>query len=1049
MEQAAFKKSFPAFPISEEAITQLKQLLVKDGVSTDEELNKLQAGAKTPLDFVEAVSGLAKVTPEVLAKAESEILKVPYVKLDETQINNEIFKLIDVKIIKSKNVLPIKLNGAELMVGSVEPGNADLFVGLHPSMAIKPAKVLGDQLESKIAQLTGAKAPRKKSQQRKRLGDILVDSKYCKPEQIDDAFKKAKEQKLRLGAYLVKNGVITNKQLSIALSKQYDIPFIDLDESLVDPVVGSLLTQKFCQDHILCPVKKENGKLVLAMTDPTDIITIDQIEMMTGMRVSPVVSSELSIIAALDNLYGESVDSLADGIGGEEKKSDDDDGLGELSENDAPIIKLVNLILTQAVVLHVSDIHIEIYESEFRIRFRQDGTMKLFMTPAKAAHAGLVSRIKVMSNLDIAETRRPQDGRIKLNMQDRKIDLRVSCIPCVWGEKIVMRICDQGNLKVDLKDLGFEPFVLEKFMNGVQAPNGIVLVTGPTGSGKTTTLYSSLFLLNKPTENIMTAEDPVEYNLMGINQVQCHADIGLDFSAALRSFLRQDPDVIMLGEIRDFETASIAIKAAMTGHLVISTLHTNDAPATVARLLNMGIEPFSLSSSLRIVQAQRLVKRICKHCAEEYKPEPDLLQSLNINEKTLERLRLNDQYTMDNLVFMKGKGCEECDNSGLKGRQGIYEVLEITPKFRELIESNATTEDMRRQAIKDGMLSLRESALYKLITGRTTVSEVVGTTVDAGGREEDDEEANKKPKMAEESNEKTMAASQKAKEAAEKRKAEEALEEQRSSSPLQITAGASVNVANVDALTKELHEFNSILAKVSSIPSNTSAVNNAVVSDSILKSNIAAPLNAIKTYAAKKEDAAKVLPIIQAQGQKMEHNVKNLITQFSEFAPKIGKFQINQLVEKEIFGNVKSHVVTARLLSGVKEIGKNLKLSKNLPVNLPPINVDMEAFSTIISNVFINSLIGLGAKGGEIKVVTRLKPKTNNIVELVIFDNGCGIPLEQQKNLFKPFGNAGKNSLGLGLAVAQKLLHALKGEITIKSTPNTSTLVSIELPAAA
>lgn len=1049
MDQAAFKKSFPSFPISEDAINQLKQLLVKDGVSTDDELNNLQSSSKTPLDFVEAVAGLQSVTPEVLAKAESEILKVPYVKLDETQINNEIFKLIDVKIIKSKNVLPIKLNGAELMVGSVEPGNADLFVGLHPSMAIKPAKVLGDQLETKIAQLTGAKMPRKKSQQRKRLGDIIVESKYCKPEQIDEAFKKAKEQKLRLGAYLVKNGIISNKQLSIALSKQYDIPFIDLDESLVDPVVGSLLTQKFCEDHILCPVKKENGKLVLAMTDPTDIITIDQIEMMTGMRVSPVVSSELSIMAALGNLYGESVDSLADGIGGEEKKSDDDDGLGDLNENDAPIIKLVNLILTQAVVLHVSDIHIEIYESEFRIRFRQDGTMKLFMTPAKAAHAGLVSRIKVMSNLDIAETRRPQDGRIKLNMQDRKIDLRVSCIPCVWGEKIVMRICDQGNLKVDLKDLGFEPFVLEKFMNGVQAPNGIVLVTGPTGSGKTTTLYSSLFLLNKPTENIMTAEDPVEYNLMGINQVQCHADIGLDFSAALRSFLRQDPDVIMLGEIRDFETASIAIKAAMTGHLVISTLHTNDAPATVARLLNMGIEPFSLSSSLRIVQAQRLVKRICKHCAEEYKPEPDLLQSLNINQKTLERLRLADQYSMDNLVFMKGKGCEECDNSGLKGRQGIYEVLEITPKFRELIESNATTEDMRRQAIKDGMLSLRESALYKLITGRTSVSEVVGTTVDAGGREEEDEDSNKKPKMAEESNEKTMAASQKAKEAAEKRKAEEALEEQRNAAPLQITTGAPVNIANVDALTKELHEFNSILAKVSSIPANTSVANSAAVSDSILKSNIAAPLNAIKTYASKTTEAAKVLPIIQAQGQKMEHNVKNLITQFSEFAPKVGKYQINQLIEKEIFGNVKSHVVTARLLSGVKEIGKNLKVSKNLPVNLPPVKVDMEAFSTIVSNVFINSLIGLGAKGGEIKVVTRIKPKTTNIVELVIFDNGCGIPVEQQKNLFKPFGNAGKNSLGLGLAVAQKLLHALKGEITVKSTPNTSTLVSIELPAAA
>ena len=402
----------------------------------------------------------------------------------------------------------------------------------------------------------------------------------------------------------------------MALSKQFNIPYIDLDESLVDPVLATLLPQKLCYEHLLCPVKRENNKLVVAMHDPTDIITIDHIEMMTGMRISPVVSSELSIMASLDTLYGDSIDSLSDSIGGEDKQEDVLDGM-EMGENDAPIIKLVNLILTQAVVLNVSDIHVEVYESEFRIRFRQDGTMKLFMTPAKAAHTALVSRIKVMANLDIAETRRPQDGRIKMNMQNRKIDLRVSCIPCVWGEKIVMRICDQGNLKVDLKDLGFEPFVLEKFMGGVESANGIVLVTGPTGSGKTTTLYSSLFLLNNPAVNIMTAEDPVEYNLMGINQVQCHADIGLDFSAALRSFLRQDPDVIMLGEIRDFETASIAIKAAMTGHLVISTLHTNDAPATVARLLNMGIEPFSLSTSLRVVQAQRLVAKNMQKLAEE------------------------------------------------------------------------------------------------------------------------------------------------------------------------------------------------------------------------------------------------------------------------------------------------------------------------------------------------------------------------------------------------------------------------------------------------
>lgn len=1043
MEQGVFKRSFSAFPIYDEAIDKLKLSLAQKGIVAESELKKLKGSSKTALDFVEAVARLEQVTPEILARIEADILNVPFVKLEETQISDEIFKLLDVKIIKSRNVIPIKLIGAELLVGTTSPGEPGILTGLHPAMAVKPAKVLGDQLENKINQLSGSVKVVLKKGQRKRLGDILIESKYCTEEQVNDALKKAKDAKLRLGAYLVKNNICSNKQLSIALSKQYDIPFIDLDESLVDPVVGSLLTQKFCQDHILCPVKKEKGKLILAMTDPTDIIIIDQIEMMTGMRVSPVVSSELSIVGALENLYGENVDALAESIGGSSDKKDDSLGMDDLDENDAPIIKLVNLVLTQAVVMNVSDIHVEIYESEFRIRFRQDGTMKLFMTPARAAHAGLVSRIKVMSNLDIAETRRPQDGRIKLNMQDRKIDLRVSCIPCVWGEKIVMRICDQGNLKVDLKDLGFEPFVLEKFMAGVQSPNGIVLVTGPTGSGKTTTLYSSLFLLNKPTENIMTAEDPVEYNLMGINQVQCHADIGLDFSAALRSFLRQDPDVIMLGEIRDFETASIAIKAAMTGHLVISTLHTNDAPATVARLLNMGIEPFSLSTSLRVVQAQRLVKRVCKSCAEEYKPEPDLLKSLGVNQRLLERLRLADEYNMDDLVFKKGKGCPDCDNTGLKGRQGIYEVLEVTPTFREYIERSATTEEMRRLALKEGMLSLRDSALYKLITGRTTVGEVVGTTVDAGGL--DEEEEKKKPKMAETSNEATMAASLKAKAAAEKEKVEEALEDLEESE-------RGVAIANVDALAKELHEFNSILAKVSSINSSigsSTAGIHAAVSDSVLKSNIAVPLNAIRAYASKTDSADKVLPIIQAQGQKMEHNVKNMISQFSEYAPKVAKYQLNQLVEKEIFANLKTHVVTARLLSGVKEIGKNLKLSKNLPKDLPLVNVDAEAFSTIASNIVINSLIALGAKGGEIKVITRLKPKTKNVVELVIFDNGSGIPAEQQKNLFKPFGNAGKNFLGLGLAVSQKLLHHLKGNISVKSTPNTSTLVTIELPAAA
>ncbi|PKL42637.1 MAG: hypothetical protein CVV41_13895 [Candidatus Riflebacteria bacterium HGW-Riflebacteria-1] len=1018
MDQATFKKSFPAFPVDNESMEKLCRLLINDGLINHAVWEALSTAHTDPQSFVEALAALDDISEELLAIKEAEILNVPFVKLDEIDIPQDAFKLIDIKFIKERRIIPIRINGAELVVGTVEPGNASLLIGTNATLALRPAKVLCDALDNKIAQKSGDKSSKQAKGPKKRLGDILVESKYCTAQQLEDAILGAKRDKVRLGAYLVKAGFLTNKQLSIGLSKQFNIPFVDLDESLVDPVLATLLPKKLCHEQILCPVKRENNKLVLAMTDPTDIITIDHIEMMTGMRVSPVVSSELSIMAALGNLYGENIDSLADNIGSEGGGGGDEDL--DMGENDAPIIKLVNLVLTQAVNLNVSDIHIEIYEHELRIRFRLDGVMKLFMTPARAAHAGVVSRIKVMANLDIAETRRPQDGRIKLNMQNRKIDLRVSCIPCVWGEKIVMRICDQGNLKVDLGDLGFEPFVLEKYMEGVRCSNGIVLVTGPTGSGKTTTLYSSIFLLNNPSINIMTAEDPVEYNLMGINQVQCHPDIGLDFSAALRSFLRQDPDVIMLGEIRDFETASIAIKAAMTGHLVISTLHTNDAPATVARLLNMGIEPFSLSTSLRIVQAQRLVKKICKTCAVEYKADKDLLMSLGIDQRMLKKLHLAEKHTLDNITFKRGAGCPDCDNTGLKGRQGIYEVLTMTQKFRELIENRGNTEEMRRQALLDGMLSLRESAIYKAINGVTTVAEVFHTTIDSGG--DSDEEDKDKPKMAEESSPvisipKTVGA-------------------------IQVADGGSIG-----NLTREIHEFTSMLARVSGVTDNPAAVT-ATISKELLKHHIAAPLEQIRAQAGKTEQSDKILPLIQAQGQKMDFNVKNLISHLADIKPKLAKMQLNQLVEKEIFAGLKNHVVTARLLSGIKEIGKNLKVSKSLPADLPQVQIDPESFATIAANIFINALIGLGSKGGEIKVVTRLKPKTTNRVEFIIFDSGKGIPLEQQSQLFTPFSSTDKGSLGLGLSVARKLVTLCNGDISIKSTPDTSTLVTVELPAA-
>ena len=1016
MDYEIFEGSFPAFPTDAESLEKLEKQLIEGNFIAQEEWNQLSTENSDPVQLIEAIAQKENITEIDLAKIEADILNVAFINLEEIQIPIDTFKLIPLDSIVSNKAIPIKLTGQELLTGSIAPGDPDLLaaIGANATLALKPAKIVLSQFKDKVAQMSGDnKAKKAKKGQRKRLGDILVESKYITEEQLMDALKGAKDEKLRMGAYLVKHGILTNKQLSIALSKQFGIPFVDLDESLVDPVLATLLPKKLCHEQIMCPVKREGGKLVLAMTDPTDIITIDHVEMMTGMRISPVVSSELSIMSALGNLYGDSIDALAEGIG-TEGGGEDDDELGDLGENDAPIIKLVNLILTQAVQLGVSDIHIEVYESELRVRFRQDGTLKLHMTPAKGAHAGVISRIKVMANLDIAETRKPQDGRIKLNLREKKVDLRVSCIPCVWGEKVVMRICDQGNLKVNLEDLGFEPHVLESFMKGVKAPNGIVLVTGPTGSGKTTTLYSSLFLLNNPSINIMTAEDPVEYNLMGINQVQCHADIGLDFSAALRSFLRQDPDVIMLGEIRDYETASIAIKAAMTGHLVISTLHTNDAPATVARLLNMGIEPFSLSTALRIVEAQRLVKRICSSCKETYTPDKDLIQSLGINDSLLKRLHLDNQFSMENLQFSRGTGCPDCDNTGLKGRQGIYEVLVTNPEFNQLIEASATTEEMRRQALKDGMLSLRESALYKLITGITPVEEVFRTTIDEGGLEDEDNSSSKPKRPA---------------------KKVEA-----STTTISIPDGAAVSVAGLDDLTKELSEFNSILQKVS-----TEGSTPVSISGELLKKNISDPLAHIRAQAAKGGDSSKLIPLIQAQGQKMDFNIKNLVSHFSDSKPQLKKVQLNQLVEKEIFSKLKQHVVTARLLTGFKEIGKALKVSKSLPKDLPIVAFDPTTFSTIAANLIVNALIAV-KDGGEIKVVTRLKPKTADKVEFIIFDSGNGISKEDQANLFKPFSPIGRNSMGLGLSVVKKLVTAQKGLIKVKSTPDTSTLVTIELP---
>ncbi|MFA5478883.1 MAG: type IV-A pilus assembly ATPase PilB [Candidatus Muiribacteriota bacterium] len=569
---------------------------------------------------------------------------------------------------------------------------------------------------------------------RLRIGDALLEEGLIDEEQLQKALQLQKKTGKRVGKILVEMGLVSEQDMVEALAKQMKIPYVNLSTYLIDPAIARTIPEHIARRYQLIPINKVGNKLTVAMVDPLNILAIDDIQLMTGLSVKPVVATSTDINNALDNAFGadSQVSNLIDDLSEIGKGKEDVDNLdeldAELGENDAPIIKLVNLLISQAVEGGISDIHVEPYEKDLRIRFRYDGVLHNRMNPPKKAQAAITSRIKIMSKLDIAEKRLPQDGRIKIKVNGKPIDLRVSTLPMVFGEKIVMRILDQTNLNVDLTKSGFEPESLKRFDRAIGQPNGIVLVTGPTGSGKSTTLYSALHKLNTPDVNIMTAEDPVEYNLHGINQVQCRPDIGLTFSAALRSFLRQDPDIIMVGEIRDYETAEIAIKASLTGHLVLSTLHTNDAPSTVGRLIDMGVEPYMVATSVILVQAQRLVRTICKNCKMEFKPKPEMVKMLGITPELLVKAGLKN-IDLNNLIFYKGKGCEMCNNEGYKGRIGIFEIMPISESLKEMIIQKKSIMDITRKAREEGMLTLRESALRKLLLGITTVEQVTAVTI--------------------------------------------------------------------------------------------------------------------------------------------------------------------------------------------------------------------------------------------------------------------------------------------------------------------------------
>jgi type IV pilus assembly protein PilB len=606
-----------------------------------------------------------------------------------------------------------------------------------------------------------------------KLGELLVKAKLINPEQLDQALKNQKEEGGKLGEALVRLGIVSEEDITETLSHQFGVPSINLAHFEIDPGVIKLVPGEVARKYMILPVNKTGATLTIAMGDPTNVFAMDDIKFMTGYKVEPVVASEIALRAAIEKHYGSprslmlqerakpmgggaakgssldevmstglTVDDMA-GVSLGEMNFDEITGMDEGAEVDvvrsaegeeidleslskstesAPIIKVSNLVLIEALKAGASDIHVEPYEKEFRVRFRIDGVLHNIMALPMRVRDPLISRLKIMAKLDISEKRLPQDGRIKIRLRvedrSRDLDLRVSTVPTLFGEKVVMRLLDKAKLQLDMTKLGFEAEPLRRFKDAIDRPYGIVLVTGPTGSGKTNTLYSAISTLNDPEVNIMTAEDPIEFNLAGINQVQMKEQIGLTFAAALRSFLRQDPDIILVGEIRDFETAEIAVKAALTGHLVLSTLHTNDAPSTINRLMNMGIEPFLVATSVNAICAQRLVRRICSGCAEEVETPPQTLISVGFSPEEVKSLKIK-----------RGRGCDRCNRTGYKGRLGLYEVLMFSDEIRDMILSGSTSIELKRKAVEEGMLTLRMSGLQKIREGATTLEEVLRETV--------------------------------------------------------------------------------------------------------------------------------------------------------------------------------------------------------------------------------------------------------------------------------------------------------------------------------
>jgi type IV pilus assembly protein PilB len=557
------------------------------------------------------------------------------------------------------------------------------------------------------------------------IGELLLRENLITREQLDTALKEQQQGGTRIGFSLVSSGAVSEPDLTRLLSRQYRVPAVDLSEVEVDAKILQLVPADFSTKHLVLPLRRVGRTLTVAMVNPTDLGVVDDLKFITRFDVDAVVAGEYSLRMAIDKYYEVANDRLGDLL--DELEEQDVELVEEEEEvfstmqlqaqvEEAPVVRLINGFLTDAVRREASDIHIEPYEKDLRVRYRIDGALQEIMKPPIRMKAALISRVKILADLNIAERRVPQDGRIKIKIGRKVIDFRVSTLPTLFGEKIVLRILDKGNLTLDLEKFGMEPKAEADFLEAISRPYGMVLVTGPTGSGKTTTLYSALSRINTDEVNIMTAEDPVEYNLHGINQVQVRTEIGMTFAAALRAFLRQDPNIVMVGEIRDLETGGIAVKAALTGHLVLSTLHTNDAASTITRMIDMGIEPFNVSSALNCITAQRLVRRICANCKVETTYSPEVLQAAHLSEQAA------------SMTFFHGEGCDACNGSGYAGRQGLYEVMPMTPDLRRMILQGSSTDELKQTAVRDGMITLRDDGLLKVRKGITTLEEIVKET---------------------------------------------------------------------------------------------------------------------------------------------------------------------------------------------------------------------------------------------------------------------------------------------------------------------------------